>query len=210
MSKAINVSATALIACILCATPLSLRFSSQGNVLLSDAAKAEIGRPLTATSVAGVHRRAERRAYRRGYYGYGAYSSYRYANEAQPYSYSGYGYGTQSTSWAPNYGYAYATGYGYGAYSPAALTCGRQLQKQCGGVPVLANNMQECLKKSEGKLPPTCVGLANYVVSSCERDALQHCQAVAAGQSNILGCLRTANRVVSPQCHAALDTAFVR
>jgi hypothetical protein len=91
-----------------------------------------------------------------------------------------------------------------------ALACGKQLQKQCGGVPVLANNLRECRKKSEGKLSPRCVALANYVVGSCERDALQHCQAIAAGQSKILGCLRTANRVVSPQCNAALDTAFVR
>ena len=30
------------------------------------------------------------------------------------------------------------------------------------------------------------------------------------GQSNSLGCLRTAKRVVSPQCNAALDTAYVR
>ena len=63
---------------------------------------------------------------------------------------------------------------------------------------------------SGSPLSPSCVGLAEYVVGSCERDALQHCQAVAAGQSNILACLRTAERVVSPQCHAALDTAFVR
>ena len=91
-----------------------------------------------------------------------------------------------------------------------ALACGKQLQKQCGGVPVLANNLRECRKKSEGKISPRCVGLANYVVNSCERDALQHCQAVAAGQSNILTCLRTSQRVVSPQCHAALDSAFVR
>ena len=61
------------------------------------------------------------------------------------------------------------------------LACGKQLQKQCGGVPLLANNMQECLKKSQGNLSPSCVGLAEYVVGSCERDALQHCQAVAAG-----------------------------
>src|SRR5215475_13852502 len=91
-----------------------------------------------------------------------------------------------------------------------ALACGKQLQKQCGGVPVLANNLRECRKKSEGKISSRCVGLANYVVNSCERDALQHCQAVAAGQSNILTCLRTSQRVVSPQCHAALDAAFVR
>ena len=92
----------------------------------------------------------------------------------------------------------------------AALACGKQLQKQCGGVPVLANNMQECMKKSQGKLSARCVSFANYVVGSCERDAVQYCQAVAAGQSNILGCLRTAKRVVSPQCNAALDAAFLR
>jgi hypothetical protein len=91
-----------------------------------------------------------------------------------------------------------------------AIGCGKELQKQCGGVPVLANNMNECLKKSQGKLSARCVAFANYVVGSCERDAVQYCQAVAAGQSNILGCLRTANRVVSPQCNAALDAAFLR
>jgi hypothetical protein len=200
MSKAVTVGTTALFACVLCATPLSLRLSPEGNLLLStDTASAEIGRPLTPGSVAGVHRRAERRAYRRGYYGYGAYNN--------PYR---YGYGTyQPTSWAANSSYASTTGYGYGAYSPAAFACGKQLQKQCGGVPLLANNMQECLKKSQGNLSPSCVGLAEYVVGSW-RDALQHCQAVAAGQNNILGCLRTAERVVSQQCHAALDTAFVR
>ena len=197
MSKAVTVGATALFACILCATPFSPRFSPEGNLSLSvDRASAVIGRPLTPMSVAGVHRRAERRAYRRGHYGYGA----------QP---SGYAQ-TQSTSWAPNYGYAYATGSGYGAYNPGTLACGKQLQKLCGGVPVLANNMQECLTKNQGKLSPTCVGMANYVVGSCERDAMQYCQAIAAGGSNILGCLRTAQRVVSPQCHAALDTAFLR
>jgi hypothetical protein len=91
-----------------------------------------------------------------------------------------------------------------------ALACGKQLQRQCGGVPVQANNLRECLRKSERKLSPRCVGMAKYIVGSCERDALQHCQAVAAGQSNILGCLRTSQRVVSPQCNAALDAAYVR
>ena len=96
------------------------------------------------------------------------------------------------------------------AQAKKASSCGRELQKICGGVPVLQNNMNECLKKSQGKLSARCVEFAKYVVGSCERDALQHCQATAAGQSNILGCLRTANRVVSPQCHAALDAAFPR
>src|SRR5262245_31975798 len=86
----------------------------------------------------------------------------------------------------------------------AALACGKELQKQCSGVRVQANNMLECLQKNQEKLSPRCVVQANDVVRSCDRDAVQHCQAVAAGQGNILGCLRTAKRVVSPQCHAAL------
>jgi len=110
MSKLVTVGASALFACILCATPFSLRFSPEGNVSLStDTASAVIGRPLTPMSVAGVHRRAERRANRRGYYGYGAYNNpYRYGyGTYQPYSYSGYGY-------APSRPYS---GYGY-AYQP--------------------------------------------------------------------------------------------
>src|SRR6516162_5902824 len=92
-----------------------------------------------------------------------------------------------------------------------ALACGKQLQKLCGGMPVLTNNLRECLKKNQGKLSPRCAAFATYVVGSCvKRDALQHCQAVAAGQSNILGCLRTAKYMVSPQCNAALDAAYAR
>jgi len=119
MSKVLTVGATALFACILCATTLSLRVSPEGNVSLSvDSASAVIGHPLTPMSVAGVHRRAHRRAYRHGYYGYGAYyRPYRYAyGTYQPYSYYGayayqpynryrsyqqpyYGYGTPYRQW---------------------------------------------------------------------------------------------------------------
>jgi hypothetical protein len=92
----------------------------------------------------------------------------------------------------------------------AASSCGKEMQKLCTGTPVLANNMFECLQKNQEKLPARCVALANNIVRGCDRDAVQHCQAVAAGQSNILGCLRNSKRVVSPQCHAALDAAFPR
>ena len=96
MSKVVTVGATALFACILCATPLSLRLSPEGNLALSvDSASAVIGRPLTPGSVAGVHRRAHRRAH--GYYG-----NY------------GYGYGTYQPSYG--YGYAYQPSNRYGYY----------------------------------------------------------------------------------------------
>jgi hypothetical protein len=114
MSKVVTVGATALFACILCATPFSPRFSPEGYVTLSmDSASARIGRPLTATSVAGVNRRVDRRAYRRGYYGsgYGAYSNpYRYGyGTYQPYSYGGYA--------SSGYGYAYQPWFGSGSSS---------------------------------------------------------------------------------------------
>jgi hypothetical protein len=68
MSKVLAVGATAVFACILCATPASLRLSPEGNVSLTqNSASAEVGRPLTATSVAGVNRRVNRRADRREY-----------------------------------------------------------------------------------------------------------------------------------------------
>lgn len=122
MSRIVTVGATALFAGILCATPLSLRFSPEGNVSLSaDTASAVIGRPLTPMSVAGVNRRAHRRAYRHGYYGYGYgpngyYGSQYYRSNYgayRPWVGSGYGYG-----YVNRYGYAnrpwLGSGYGYG------------------------------------------------------------------------------------------------
>jgi hypothetical protein len=55
-------------AALLTAAPVSLQWSQEKTVVVSlDRADARVGRPLTATSVAGVARRANRRAYRRGY-----------------------------------------------------------------------------------------------------------------------------------------------
>jgi hypothetical protein len=55
-------------AALLTATPLSLQWSQKNVALSLDSADARVGRPLTATSVAGVNRRVHRRAYRRAYY----------------------------------------------------------------------------------------------------------------------------------------------
>lgn len=89
-------------AVLLTAAPFSLQWSQKNVALSLDSADARIGR------VAGVHRRAYRRAYRGAVYGgaaaYGAGSYYGYSYP----SYSGYGYGYPAYS-----GY----GYGYPAYS---------------------------------------------------------------------------------------------
>ena len=75
--KKISVIATTLLgAAVLCAVPISLH---NGLSLSVDKAQAVIGRPLTPGSIAGVHRRYERRAYRGGYYGAGyGYYGYRH------------------------------------------------------------------------------------------------------------------------------------
>jgi hypothetical protein len=67
-------------AAILTAMPLSLQWSQKNTMLSLDSAEARIGRPLTATSIAGVNRRVHRRAYRHAAYasavaGVGAYGS---------------------------------------------------------------------------------------------------------------------------------------
>jgi len=83
-------------AAILTAAPLSLQWS-QKNVALSLASAEAQERPLTATSVADVSRRAYRRAYR----------SAAYASAAG----YGYGYPAYSSYWIP-YGTSYAAPYG--------------------------------------------------------------------------------------------------
>ena len=109
-------------AALLTAAPFSLQWSQKNVALSLDSADARIGRPLTATSIAGVHRRAYRRAYRSAVYagaagyGYGSYSGYSYP------SYSSY-YAPQSYS---SYYAPYSSPYGnyapysspYGNYAP--------------------------------------------------------------------------------------------
>jgi hypothetical protein len=65
--KDLSALAVALGIAVICATPVSPQWPTAKTPSLAlNTAEAEVGRPLTATSVAGVHRRVERRAYRRG------------------------------------------------------------------------------------------------------------------------------------------------
>ena len=92
MKKLSVIGATLVGALMLCAAPISLHQSQDKGLTLSvDKARARIGHPLTPGSVAGVHRRVERRAYRRGYYG-GGYGHYGYGYHRYGYGYRPYGY----------------------------------------------------------------------------------------------------------------------
>ena len=88
MKKTSVIGATLVAAAVLCAAPISLHQSQDKGLSLSvDKAQARIGRPLTPGSVAGVHRRVERRAYRGGSYGQG------YAYRRGSYGQGSYGHG---------------------------------------------------------------------------------------------------------------------
>ena len=89
-----------------------------------------------------------------------------------------------------------------------AAACGKELQSQCIGTPSQPNNMLACLAKA--RVSARCHAVAQNVVRSCERDAVQFCQGVVFGQGNILGCLTAARGVVSARCNAALNAAFLR
>lgn len=69
--------ATTFGAAALAAIPISLQWSPSKTPSLSlSTANARVGRPLTPGSIAGVNRRVDRRAARRGYYGAGVGGGY--------------------------------------------------------------------------------------------------------------------------------------
>jgi hypothetical protein len=66
MKKLALIGATVMGAAILSASPISVKWSAERDLSVSqDRASAEIGRPGTPGSVAGMARRADRRAVRR-------------------------------------------------------------------------------------------------------------------------------------------------
>jgi hypothetical protein len=66
MKKFALIGATVMGAAVLSASPISVKWSAERNLSVSqDKAVAEVGRPATPGSVAGVARRADRRAVRR-------------------------------------------------------------------------------------------------------------------------------------------------
>ena len=100
-----------------------------------------------------------------------------------------------------------------------AVACGKEIKKQCSGVavgvpvgiPVQVNNVLGCFQKSQEKLSARCAAMAMNVVRMCDSDANRLCSGVVAGsQGNIVGCLTTAKNMVSSQCNASLDAAFLR
>jgi hypothetical protein len=72
--KKMSIIGVLMGAAIVCGAPISFNQSQDKGLSVSvNSAEARIGRPLTATSIAGVNRRVHRRAYRRCAYGVTCY-----------------------------------------------------------------------------------------------------------------------------------------
>jgi hypothetical protein len=72
--KKMSIIGVLMGAAIACAAPIAFKQSPDKGFSVSvNSAEARIGRPLTATSIAGVNRRVHRRAYRRCAYGVTCY-----------------------------------------------------------------------------------------------------------------------------------------
>jgi hypothetical protein len=100
-----------------------------------------------------------------------------------------------------------------------ALACGKEIKKQCSGGAVIESeglplgpiSVLECFRKSQEKFSERCAPLAMNVMRMCDEDVARLCPGVVASpQGNIVGCLTTAKRMVSPQCNAALDAVDLR
>lgn len=103
-------------------------------------------------------------------------------------------------------------------------SCGKELKRQCKGVKEGRGRLLACLYAREDKLSAKCgevvsaslvrlgeaLGALANVRRVCERDALRLCNGVVAGNGNLIGCLTTARRSVSPECNATMDSAFLR
>jgi hypothetical protein len=113
-------------AALLTAAPFTLQWSQRSVSLSVDSAEARVGRPLTPFSVAGVNRRAYRRAGRSAVYAGAAAAAAAAAVYGLGAYYGGYGYPGYSYS-APGAGYSYGPyygGYGGGYYSTAPYNPG--------------------------------------------------------------------------------------
>jgi hypothetical protein len=139
--KKLSILGLSAATALLCAVPVSLQMSQNTLSISLDKASARVGNPLSAGSVAGVHRRAARRtarsAYTGGYgYGIGTGIGVAAAGVAASNAYPSYGYGVAAAGverrmarreerrayYGDQFGYGSGLGFGAAAAAGAVAT----------------------------------------------------------------------------------------
>ena len=104
--KKLSLFASIGAALVCAAVPASFNWSPTNVTLFSlDTAEAKVGRPLTATSVAGVNRRVQRRTYRRAGVAAGVVATGAYVGGTAPAYAPGPAVGVAAPYGGPGYGY---------------------------------------------------------------------------------------------------------
>jgi hypothetical protein len=103
-------------------------------------------------------------------------------------------------------------------------SCGGDINKYCRNVNLGAGQMRNCLARNQAKVSGQCK--ADYsrvfaavqkraqarvaVLKICDADASRLCGMVQKGDGQILECMLTAQRGVSPRCNQAITDAGYR
>jgi hypothetical protein len=102
--------------------------------------------------------------------------------------------------------------------------CGKEINSQCSGVPDANGQLLACLYRHQASLSPRCEGTVwssmdrlgkvlakdQNVLRYCDIDARQWCKETVAGSGNLVSCFLVSQLVMSPQCKAAVYSAWDR
>lgn len=102
--------------------------------------------------------------------------------------------------------------------------CGADIQKYCKNVNLGNGRIRSCLQQHSDRVSSQCKVAFREVFELlqkrtlaqenirkfCETDARRLCPGMVMGDGNILNCLLTASRVVSPRCNQTITDAGYR
>lgn len=102
--------------------------------------------------------------------------------------------------------------------------CGKDIDANCKGVNIGNGRMQACLSKNRDSVSADCrdtyvvifkgiearAQARGAVLKACDADVRRLCGGVVKGDGQILECMLTASKAVSPRCNKAIADAGYR
>lgn len=100
--------------------------------------------------------------------------------------------------------------------------CGKEIHSRCRGIPDDRGQLLACLYQHQPSLSPRCESIVwssmdrlgkvlakdQNVLRNCDIDARQWCKETIAGGGNLVSCFLMSQMVMSPQCKAAVYSAW--